>query len=312
MTGRDRVLALVVVLVWGVQFPATSVALEVFPPFLLGALRFAIVAVPTVLFVPRPRVAMRWLVGYGLGLGLLEFAFLYEAIQAGMPAGLASLVLQSSAPFTVVLAVLWLRERPSRRHYVGLAAALTGLGLISMREASGPVRLLPVALTLCAGLSWAFGNICARRARPDNAVSFTLWMSVIPPIPMAALSLHSDGPAAISKALGTMLVRPGPVVALLYISIVCTIAGTGIWSMLLSRYQPQTVAPLSMLVPVVGMASSAVLPGEHVDPVVLAEGLLVVAGVLIISIAWPTPHGPACKDPLLRPRHESALRDVRK
>src|SRR4051812_29314175 len=106
MTGRDQLRALGVVLVLGLQFPATSIALEVFPPFLLGALRFALVAVPTALLVPRPDVRLQWLAGYGMGLGFGEFALLYLALRAGMPAGLASLVLQSSAPFTLVLAVV--------------------------------------------------------------------------------------------------------------------------------------------------------------------------------------------------------------
>ena len=60
------------------------------------ALRFALLAIPTILFVPRPQVPLRWLIGIGLGIGHVQFAFLYLGMAAGMPSGLASLVLQAS------------------------------------------------------------------------------------------------------------------------------------------------------------------------------------------------------------------------
>ncbi|WP_370514022.1 EamA family transporter [Cellulomonas sp. JZ18] len=115
MPVRHRLLAALVAVTWGLNFPAIHLSLEQFPPFFLVALRWALVAVPTVLLVPRPRVAWRWLVGYGLGFGVLQFVFLYLAMDTGMPTGLASLVLQSSAPFTVVLAAALLRERLTPR-----------------------------------------------------------------------------------------------------------------------------------------------------------------------------------------------------
>ena len=115
MPTRDRLLALLVAVVWGLNFPAIHLSLEHFPPFFLVFLRFAVIAVPTLLLVPRPDVPLRWLLGYGFGFGVLQFVFLYAAMDAGMPTGLASLVLQSSSPFTVVLAGLLLVERLSGR-----------------------------------------------------------------------------------------------------------------------------------------------------------------------------------------------------
>src|SRR5690606_30712411 len=106
-------------------------ALQHFPPFLLAALRFTLIAVPTLLLVPRPRVPVRWLIGTGLGLGLLQFTFLYVGMAAGMPSGLASLVLQASAPFTVIIAAVALRERLSRRQVIGVLVAVAGLTAIA-------------------------------------------------------------------------------------------------------------------------------------------------------------------------------------
>ena len=100
MPISHRLLAVSVAVMWGLNFIAIDASLSQFPPFLLVALRFALIAVPTLLLVPRPQVPLRWLLGYGLGFGTLQFLFLYWGMAVGMPAGLASLVLQSSAPFT--------------------------------------------------------------------------------------------------------------------------------------------------------------------------------------------------------------------
>ena len=100
MTTRDRNLALLVVLLWGLNFLAIRAGLDQFPPFFFAALRFLVIAIPVVIFVPRPQVPMRWLVPYGAGFGVLQFGFLFGAMNAGMPTGLASLV-RILAPFTV-------------------------------------------------------------------------------------------------------------------------------------------------------------------------------------------------------------------
>src|SRR3954454_9690322 len=128
MTPRDRLSAIAVAACWGVNFPATHVALEHFPPLFMIALRFGLLALPTLLFVPRPAVPLRWLIGYGVGFGILQFAFLYLGMRHGMPAGLASLVLQSSAPFTVLLGAALLAERLSGRQVAGVLLAAAGLG----------------------------------------------------------------------------------------------------------------------------------------------------------------------------------------
>ncbi|GAA1429753.1 EamA family transporter [Microlunatus lacustris] len=281
---RDQFRALLVAVVWGLNFPATAVALEHFPPFLMVALRFTLVAVPALLLVPRPQVPVRWLLGVGLGIGLLQFAFLYLGMAAGMPSGLASLVLQASAPFTVLIAGVWLGERITRRQAVGIAIAVLGLAVIAVHRAQ-VAALLPVVLTLCGALGWAFGNVCSRQARAPQPLHLTLWMSVVPPVPMVVLSLLVEGPDRMLTALRTAptLAALPAVLGLLYIVVVATLLGYGLWNALLSRHPSSVVAPFSMLVPVVGVLSSWLLLGEVVDLTELLAGLAVVTGVLFAS-----------------------------
>jgi O-acetylserine/cysteine efflux transporter len=300
MPLRDRLLAAVVALTWGLNFTAIHLSLEHFPPFFLAALRFAVLAVPTLLLVRRPAVPWRWVLGYGLGFGILQFAFLYLAMDAGMPTGLASLVLQSSAPFTVVLGAAWLRERLTARQGLGIALAVVGLAGIAVHRAElgGSATLLPVVLTLCGGLGWAFGNVCNRRARTTSPFALMLWMSVVPPLPLLGIALVVDGPHAIAVSLTTLGSREGllALAGLAYTVLIATLLGTGLWTALMSRHPSSTVAPFSMLVPVVGIAASWLLLREPTPAVELALGTLVVGGVLLGSVQ-PRRRGPADAGP---------------
>ncbi|WP_319944469.1 EamA family transporter [Nocardia macrotermitis] len=293
MTKRDRLLGLAVVLLWGLNFLALHIGVEHFPPLFFAGLRFVVIAVPVLILVPRPKVSMRWLLLYGLGFGVAQFAFLFIAMSAGMPTGLASLVLQSSAPFTVLLGTLFLRERLGAAQILGLTAAVLGMVLIGWDRARH-ATLLPVLLTLAGGLGWAFGNLGSRLAaagtetgdKPDP-LHLTLWMAVVPPIPLFALSFAIEGPGSGMRALGTAFSATGwPALAALgYTAVLATVVGSGLWTYLMGRYPAGAVAPLSLMVPVVGITSSWLVLGERPTVWSLVGGVIVIAGALAATSA---------------------------
>ena len=284
MPARHIALAVAVAVLWGLNFLAIHASLEQFPPLFLVALRFALIALPTLVLVPRPQVRLRWLIGYGLGFGTLQFMFLYAGMSAGFPTGLASLVLQASAPFTVLLGAAFLRERLGGRHIVGVAVAC--VGLVTVGAAYGSTAPLgPFLLVLCGALGWALGNIASRQARATKPLHLVLWMSVVPPLPMLALSLAVEGPERIGQSLTTSL-TPAAVPAwlgLAYTIALGTLVGSGIWVWLMARHPAGSVAPFSMLVPVVGIASAWLVLGERPAWLELAGGALIVGGVLWAS-----------------------------
>ncbi len=110
MTLRDRLLALLVVVIWGVNFVVIKFGLQGMPPFLLAGMRFLLVALPAIFFIPRPTIPWKWLLLYGMTMSFAQFAFLFVAIKVGMPAGLASLVLQAQVFFTLLLGVVLMGE----------------------------------------------------------------------------------------------------------------------------------------------------------------------------------------------------------
>jgi O-acetylserine/cysteine efflux transporter len=285
MSPRDRLLAALVAVLWGCNFLAIHATLGHFPPLFAAGLRFAIIAVPTILFVPWPKVKLRWLIGYGLGFGTGQFAFLFIAMDTGMPTGLASLVLQASAPFTVLLGAVFLRERVSGRQLAGITLAVAGMAVIAWQQA-GHAVLLPVILTLLAALSWAFGNLCARQAAPSNPLHLTLWMSVVPPLPMFALSLIAEGPGAQWKSLTTLNSPSGwtAIIGLVYIVVPATIVGSGIWTTLMGRNPAGVVAPFSLLVPVIGMSLAFLVLRERPTLLETLAAAVVIGGVLLGSL----------------------------
>jgi O-acetylserine/cysteine efflux transporter len=278
MPLKDLLIALVVIIAWGVNFVVIKVGLDGLPPMLLGALRFVLVAFPAILLVKRPQLPWRWLIAYGATISLGQFAFLFQAMYSGMPPGLASLVLQSQAFFTLCFAAVFLGERMRLPSVLGLLVAAGGLVLIGS-ENSSHVPLLALVLTLCAGAMWGMGNIITRRFGSVNLVALVVWGGLIPPLPFLALSWWLEGPERISHAL--LNIGWNSVLALAYLAFVATMLGYSLWSTLLSRHPAGKVAPFSLLVPVIGLSSSAWLLDERLSPLQGWGALLVMSGLLI-------------------------------
>lgn len=278
MPLKDLLLALVVIVAWGLNFVVIKVGLDGLPPMLLGGLRFALVAIPAVFFIRRPQLPWRWLLAYGLTISFGQFAFLFEAMGNGMPPGLASLVLQSQAFFTMIFAAFFLGERLRAASVLGLLVAAGGLALIGS-ENGGRVPLLALILTLGGGACWAMGNIITRRFGNIDLMALVIWGALVPPLPFFALSWYLEGPALIETSLRN--IGMSSILSLVYLALIATMLGYGLWSRLLSRYPAGKVAPFSLLVPVVGLSSSALLLDERLSAIQCWGGLLVMVGLLI-------------------------------
>lgn len=284
MTRKDGLLALLVVVVWGLNFVVIKVGLHAMPPLLLAALRFMLVAIPAIFFVARPKIPLRLLLGYGLTISFGQFAFLFCAIKFGMPAGLASLVLQAQAFFTIILGAFAFGERLQGKQLAGITLAVFGVLVLIEASLNGQhVAMLGFLLTLAAAFSWACGNIFNKKimqlpARPA-VMSLVVWSALIPILPFLLASYLLDGAPAMLESLKNIDLTT--ILSLVYLAFVATIIGYGIWGSLLGRYETWRVAPLSLLVPVVGIASAALLLGETLSPLQLLGAVLIMAGLYI-------------------------------
>lgn len=271
-------LALITVFLWGFNFVAIKIGVADMPPLFLTGLRYLCAAVPLVFFLPKPNVPWRHMVVYGMAMGFVQFGLLYPAIKLGLPAGLASLVMQSQAFFTLALAVVFLGERPLPSQVLGAVIAFGGLAVIGA-ERMTMAAFVPLLMGIGSAIAWAIGNIVNRRIGQVNAVSFVAWTSLVPVLPLVALSLVVEGPGAIVEGLANATSMTAFVV--IYMAYGATIVGAGIWSYLLLRYPAGTVAPFSLLVPVVGFISAYLAFDEHITTLEVLGGGLVIAGLVL-------------------------------
>lgn len=278
MSLRDIGLALLVVLVWGLNFVAIRWGVDEVPPLLLTALRYTAAAIPAIFLVRRPNIGIGLVIAYGLAIGVFQFGLLYAAISLGMPAGLSSLVMQIQAFFTVIFAIVLLGERPGALPLAGGTVALLGIGLIGLERLEGPA-LVPLLMTVLAALFWGVGNIITKKAGKIDMLSFVVWSSLVPPIPLLLASAVLEGPASWGEAFAALTWKGGG--SLLFMAYGATLLGYGLWSVLLSRYPANLVAPFSLLVPVAGIASAALLLGETISGLEIAGSLIVFIGLML-------------------------------
>jgi len=277
MPLRDLLLALGVVTLWGLNFVTIKWGVDEVSPFLLTALRYIGCVLPAIFFIRRPKVSWGLLIAYGMTVGVLQFSFLFSAVRLGMPAGLASLVMQMQVFFTMGLAALLLGERPTPLRLTGAGIALLGLLTIGSEHIGGAV-LIPLLMTLTASLFWAMSNIVTKRAGKVDMFAFVIWGSLIPPLPMIALSLILEGPGPL---LELPFISPQAIFSVLFIAYGSTLLGYGGWAILLGRHPAGLVTPFALLVPVVGFAAAFVFLGEAVTPLEMAGSLLIFLGLML-------------------------------
>lgn len=287
LMGKDLVAALGVVVIWGLNFVAMKHSLREFTPFQLGAVRYLFASLPLVLVVKRPRLPLRWLLYYGLAQGVGQFGFLFVALQAGMTAALASVLMQTQVFFTTLLGMVLLHEHIGKPLRAGLALAAIGLGCFALNFAggsgAGATTLAGLVLNLMAAAMWGGSNIITRRAQqahPDyDALQFVVWSSLVPILPFTAMSLLFDPAATRGQWLHAGFAAWAGAA---YLGWIATILAYSLWTGLFKRHAANRVAPFSLGVPVVGLAAGIGLLGESITPWQWAGIAFVVAALAAV------------------------------
>lgn len=270
---------LIIVLIWGCNFTAVSFGLEEQPPLTLTFLRFAFSAIPMVFFVKRPELPWHSLAAYGISIFALQFTFLFSGMNAGVSAGLASVVLQLAVFITIGLATLFLGERPHPSQWVGALVAFLGVIYIASHQSldATPVGLM---LVLAGATFWASGNIIAKRFnRPVDALALVAWGSLFAAPFQFVVAFIVEGPYQMAASLESASWKTVGSVA--YLAYLATLVGYGLWSWLMRLYPAATVAPLTLLVPIVAMTASALILDERMESWKLVGTALVIGGLCI-------------------------------
>ena len=269
--------ALLMVTIWGFNFVVIRWGLNSVPPLTLTLLRFILAAFPALLFVRPPRAPWRLVAGYGLFAFALQFSLLFGGMAVGMPTGLASLVVQVQAFFTIALVSLLTHERARPIQLIGGTVAGAGLVLVALHLPAS--TLLGFALVVAAAASWATANVIVKRVPGERPLAVVVWGSAAAAVAMLPVTVYLDGADMILATLRGMDVAAW--LGLAFQAWPTTLLAFGIWAWLLRKYPAILIAPFTLLVPVVGMSCAVLLLGEEVTWWKLAGAALVLGGLAL-------------------------------
>ncbi|QZO12139.1 EamA family transporter [Pseudoalteromonas piscicida] len=277
MNVKSISLALIVVIIWGLNFSVIKFGLAELPPILFSGLRFLVVAIPAVFFIPFPKTSVWNVLGVGLFLGVLKFSLLFIAMESNASAGIASLLLQAQVIFTILLSVLLLKETMERFQVVGISIATFGFSLFFINS-SGSTTILGAVFILFAALFWSFSNLIMKRLQDVNLLHFIVWVSLVPPLPLFTLSYFIETDAPLTLLLNT---TTQSWLSIAYVGYISTLIAFAVWGWLLKNHKAAAVTPFALLIPIVGIVGSALLLNEQLMLMEAIGGGFILCGLTI-------------------------------
>ncbi len=278
MNNKDLLLGIFVMIVWGLNFSVIKLGVNEIDPLLLTALRFTLAVFPAVFFVKRPQVKWRYLMAYGLTFAIGVWGMGSWSIQAGLSAGMASVLMQMNVVISLLVGYFLLKESITSMRVFGSIIAILGLAL-SVSVTDGSVTKLGLLLIFIASLSWSITSIIVKKSATKEVFAFSIWGMLFAPLPLFILAyLQSDHEQLLTLNL---LMNRSVIFSVLFQAYPVTLFGYWVWNRLLVKYPLSTVAPLSLLVPIFGLLGSAVFYQEKIGLVKAVACLLVIAGLII-------------------------------
>ena len=295
MKPRDLFIALLIVTIWGANFTVIKLGLADIPPMLLAGLRYVFATIPAIFFIKRPNISWKYLALYGLTVGIGQFSCLFYALKIGMPAGIASIVLQAQPFFTVIFSALLFKEAILPVQILGFIIAFAGLYLIGGTSSATFIPATAFLLTILAACFWSISNIvirysavaAAQKQEKLDMLAVVVWSSLLLPVPFFLLALLFNSPQELFSVVITL--KPSSLGAVLYLALGATVFACGLWNMLLGKYSATKIAPLSLLVPVTGLITANLVLDEHLTFCQALGGLVIILALLVLnfkSLPW--------------------------
>lgn len=278
MKPRDILLALSVPLIWGLGFTFAKAALDEFPPILLMALRFSLTALVLVWFVRPPWGMMARIALIALVSATIQYSLTFTGL-VDLDASSAIIVIQLEVPFALLLSAVFLKERIGWRRAIGVTLAFGGVVLIA-GEPRLRGELIPVLLVASGALTWSIGQVMIKTVRGVGGFTLIAWVAVFAaPQLFVASYLFEDGQIEAVAAAGGLVWG-----VILYLGLIMTAIGYGIWYRLLGSYRVNQVMPFLLLLPVTTMISGVLLLDETISAMTALGAAVVLGGVGFITI----------------------------
>ena len=278
MSLKDGLLAILITAIWGLNFSVIKLGLTSLDPFTLASVRFLLCALPLVFFIKKPDIPMLYVALYGVLFGVGLWGMVNLGIYFGVSAGIASLVLQTSVFFTIIMGALFLQEKIQKVKIVGFTLAILGLIFI-LNLTDGSITYAGLVLVIIGALSWSIANVVVKKSGATKIFSLMVWPSLFSPIPLMLLAYLTQGQDVFSNFLTN--IDGKAVFSILFQAYPTTLFGYWVWNTLINKYDISKVAPLSLLVPIFGLLGSYVIFSEAMSMGKIIACALIVGGLLV-------------------------------
>jgi O-acetylserine/cysteine efflux transporter len=280
MTRRQILLALVPPLCFGTGFTIAKPAVTHFPPLFMMLMVYAGIAlVLGITHREKLRTPVLSIIAISAFSVTIQGALLFWGLRnEAMPATAANLILQIQIPFAVLLDWLIMKEKLDAKKALGTAIAVLGVAIVIGLPEQAP-GLLPTVMIIVSAFCWALGQVLARKLGRDSGVGLLKGNALgsVPQLALATLLVEQgqwQSVASASWAQWGMLAFVG--IVGFYLAYMC-------WFTLLKQCRMDEAGPFILLMPVVGIATAALVLGEQVSLVQVAGGLVILFGLAIVS-----------------------------
>lgn len=281
MRLSDLILVLVVMVIWGLNFVIAKWGLAQFPPIFMMGLRFAIVAAVLLPFVRAPRQKLAGILMLSFTLGCVHFSLMFTGLK-GTDASAAAIAIQTQVPFAALIAAVVLKDRLGWRRAAGMALAFVGI-VIMAGEPRFADDLLPLGMVIAGSFMWAVANIQIKKLGPIDGFALNAYLGLFAAPQLFAISaLLETGQIEALKSANWVGWS-----AVAYMAILVTVVSYVMWYRVLRRYTVNQAMPFTLLVPVIGVMSAALLLDEPLGWRVILGGAVTVAGVAVIVLRRP-------------------------
>ena len=290
MKPFDLFTAILVPVIWGMGFIVAKAGMTHFSPILLMALRFTLTAACLIWFFRPPPGVYRQLFWISLVSAALQYSLTFNGLR-GIDASTAGLLVQLEVPFGLLMAWIVLGDRMTLRQALGILVAFGGAVLI-IGEPRLSGDLVYAFLVIAGAFTWSVGQIMIKKL--GNVGGFNLLTGVAlfaaPQLFVASLLFEQN---QVEQVMTASAAAWGAVV---YLGLVMTALGYGLWYRLLGHYSVNQVMPFLLLLPVTSVCGGIFFLGESLTIKIALGGCLAIGGVAMITVQRIPGRRPTTKD----------------
>ncbi len=281
MNIKHVLMALSIVVLWGLNFVALKIAVLSLPPIFLAGLRFFLISIPWIFFVEKPKVSKRQFFTLPITLGVLQYSLLYYGMSTGLSAGLSAVILQTQSFFTVIMSSILMKEKLRLNETFGLLIGMLGV-IILLINNDGDFKIEAVLIILAAAISWGIANIQLKNLGNVNMVSFLIWISPIAAILLFIISFILEYDSVLKIDFSNLEIKI--FLSIFYTAYLSTVIGFTMWQYLLNKYKSVQITPYGLLIPVTGSIFGNIILSEVLEIYQIISGIIIIIGLMVISI----------------------------